>query len=211
MYRFILLAILTISFSASAQTQTNLAGVFQSTGDGEYAALSAKHNSNWGILNGVLEVQGDAIYGIDYSDARTDRLDLEVIANCESYFFGFETRTQFEDLFDPRTSRGKLGSGVTYGSLGVRYAVAVEFNRMESDPEPGGELAIFYTRALPVGALNVNVSGFAGKGDYRTLTMKNRLTFFHSHGLTLSVDHYLYHRHLYNADNELLLTAGVRF
>ena len=211
MHRLIMIFIVAAVLPATAQTQTNLAGVFQTTNDGEYAAVTGKHASDWSILNGTLEVRSDAIYGIDKADVRTDRLDLEIIANCESYFFGVETRSQFEDLLDPRTSRGKLGSGVQYGNLDIRYAAAVEFNRDEVDPEPGGEIQVGYAYVTPIGHLSVRVNGFAGRNEYRTVTVRNTLTVFASRGLNLGLAHYLYHRHQHAPDNDLLLSVGVQF
>lgn len=208
----VLLLALTFAQAAEAQTQTSIAGVFRSTGDDESAALTAKHESEWPVWNGVLEARADAALGIDYADNRTDRLDLEIITNCDAYFFGAETRTQLGDLTDPRITRGKLGTGIAYGDLQLRTAAAVEINRDETDPEPGIEISAAYDLNLPGdAALTVRVNGFAGRGDYRTVTAKNRLTLFNSTGLQLAVDHYVYHRNQHAPDNEVLLSLGYSF
>ena len=213
MRKLAILLILTLAFSAQAQTQTHISGVLQSTNEGETATLTADHGSEWGILNGVLEVQADAILGIDVLEERTDRLDVSLVANCEEYFFGAETRTQFGDLFDPRITRGKIGSGVKYAGLDIRYAAAVEFNRDEKEPNPGGEVSVQYEGELPLelGTLSVRVNGFAGRDAYRSVTVKNRVAFFASGALRVAVDHYLYHRHKHAPDNEVLLSLGYSF
>jgi len=220
MKRIVLFTLLMWLVSAAeGQTQTSVSGVFQSTNENEYAALTGDHRSDWGIWNGTLEIRADATLGVDSQDERTDRLDLEAIANCDAYFFGAETRTQFGDLADPRSTRVKLGSGVTYGDLNLRTAAAVEFNRDETDPEPGLEMTAEYGADLPggLGTLSVQLNGFAGRDDYRNITVKNRFTFFSSRqdgdsrGLQMAVDHYLHHQNFRAPDNEVLLSLGYQF
>ncbi|MCY3554053.1 MAG: hypothetical protein OXH56_01900 [Gemmatimonadetes bacterium] len=206
---------LFLAAPAEGQTQTSIAGVLQSTAESDYASATLQHESEWPVWNGVLEAHADVVLGIDFNDrdsGRTDRLDLEIITNCDAYFFGAETRTQLGDLTDPRITRGKLGSGVTFGDLQLRTAAAVELNRDETDPEPGIEISAAYDLDLPGdAALTVRVNGFAGRGDYRTVTAKNRLTLFNSTGLQLAVDHYVYHRNQHAPDNEVLLSLGYSF
>lgn len=143
--------VLSLAYSAEAQTQTALSGQFSSSETKGDVVATIDHKSSFepwvvplpgwfpvGLEATRLDVIADVAYGLSWDDReaarpKVNRLDLTINTYCGSAFYGVDVQTELRGFMVPRKNRGKVGYEISHNGLSIRPSLAGEYRHQGRD------------------------------------------------------------------------------